>query len=54
MENVQNISGADAVSTGFSVRSEVVREASNTYEDERVHENRVPEENRGVHVDTYA
>jgi metal-responsive CopG/Arc/MetJ family transcriptional regulator len=54
MENVQNISGADAVTAGFSVRSEVVQEAAGTYEDERAHENRVPEENKGVHIDTYA
>ncbi|GEM_PF-1076694 len=54
MENVQNISGADAVTAGFTVRSEVVREAAGTYEEERVQESRVPEENRGVHVDTYA
>ena len=54
MDNIQNISGADAVTTGFSVRSEVVQEATETYEGERVHENRVPEENKGVYVDTYA
>lgn len=54
MDNIQSISGADAVPTGFSVESEVASEPVNTYEEERVQATRIPEENKGVYIDTYA
>ena len=54
MDNVQVISGADAVPTGFTVQSEVVNEPRNSYEEERIQHTRIPEENKGVYIDTYA
>ena len=53
MDNIQSISGADAVPKGFSVSSEVVNEPANGNEEVRIQENN-GEEAKGVNIDTYA
>ena len=51
---IQNISGADEVPTGFSVKSVIPNESVNLENDRSASNERIPEENKGRQIDTYA